>query len=258
LTKLGYETTVWGLGYETYNIPFSELEKKHDIIFLIENYPYNNWVPDLSESKKLKVFWSIDSHVVLNDHINLCDKNKIDIVLNSVYGHDKLFTKHKSFYFPNAYPDDLIYPLDIEKKYDVGFCGNINNRGGWLDHISKKFNLKVDKFVIGHDMVESINEYKIHFNRNISDDLNYRTFETLGCKTFLLTNETPGLKDLFDIGDHLVTYDSVFDLLEKINYYLNNEKERELITNNGYDHVIKNHTFLERMKEFINIINKVI
>jgi len=256
LTKLGVESTVWGLGYENFNISFDVIEKEHDVIFLIENYPYNGWVPDLSESKKLKVFWSIDSHVALYDHMNMCDKNKIDIVLNSVYGHDRFFTNQKTYYFPNAYPDDLICPLNIEKVHDVGFCGNINNRGSWMDEIKNKFNLKIDEFVIGNDMVESINKYKIHFNRNISDDLNYRTFETLGCKTFLLTNETPGLSELFDIGNHLVTYDSVSDLFEKIDYYLNNEYDRMVISQSGYDHVVKNHTFYERMKYFINIINE--
>ena len=34
-------------------------------------------------------------------------------------------------------------------------------------------------------MVDAINSYYIHFNRNIGDDINYRTFETTGCKTLL-------------------------------------------------------------------------
>jgi hypothetical protein len=258
LTKLGYESTVWGLNYDTYNIPFEEIEKEHDVIFLIENYPVHSWLPDLSKSNKLKVFWSIDSHVALYDHIEMCKKNKIDIVLNAVYGHEKYFSDNKTFYFPNAYPDDLIKPLNIEKIYDVGFCGNINNRGEWLRLIINNFKLKVDEFVIGNDMVESINKYKIHFNRNISDDLNYRTFETLGCQTFLLTNETPGLSDLFEIGKHLVTYNNEGDLFEKIKYYLNNEEERNLIAKNGYNHVIEKHTYFQRMKYFINLINEII
>lgn len=256
LTKIGVESTVWGLNYDNFNKSFKDIESEHDVIFLIENYPYNGWVPDLSNSKKLKLFWSIDSHVVLYDHINMCNKNKIDIVLNSVYNHDKFFTNQKTYFFPNTYPDDLIYPLNLEKIYDVGFCGNINNRGGWLDQIKNKYNLKIDEFVIGHDMVESINKYKIHFNRNISNDLNYRTFETLGCGTFLLTNNTPGLDILFELGNHLVTYNSENDLMEKINYYLNNENERNVIAQNGYNHVINNHTYEHRMKFLIKIIEE--
>jgi len=258
LTKLGYESTVWGLNYDTYKTPFEEIEKEHDVIFLIENYPDNEWIPNLSKSNKLKVFWSIDSHVVLKSHIEMCNKHKIDIVLNAVHGHGKYFTNQKTFYFPNAYPDDLIYPLNIEKVSDVGFCGNINNRGGWLNLINYNYKLKVDEFVIGNDMVEAINKYKIHFNRNISDDLNYRTFETLGCQTFLLTNHTPGLDELFEVGKHLITYDSSDDLIQKINYYLNNKIERDEIAKNGYEHVINNHTYLKRMGQFIEIIKKEI
>jgi hypothetical protein len=256
LTNLGYESTVWGLNYENYITPFEELEKTHDVIFLIENYPHNNWVPDLSKSNKLKIFWSIDSHVVLNDHINVCNKHKIDIVLNSVYGHEKFFTNQKTFYFPNAYCNELIYSKNLEKIYDVGFCGNINNRGYWIMEISKKYNFKLDEFVIGEDMVNAINSYKIHFNRNISDDLNYRTFETLGCETFLITNETPGLSELFEVGKHLITYNNVNDLFYKINYYLNNEKERNQISKDGYNHVIKHHTYLSRVKRLLEIIKE--
>ena len=258
LTLLGYESTVWGLNYDTYIIPFEEVEKNHDVIFLIENYPHNTWVPDLSKSNKLKVFWSIDSHMTLDSHIDMCNKYKIDVVLNSVYGHDKHFINQKTFYFPNAYPDELIKPLNLEKIYNIGFCGNITNRRQWIDSLHSRFNLKFDEFVIGNDMVESINKYKIHFNRNISDDINYRTFETLGCQTFLLTNNTPGLNELFEIDKHLVTYDNMGDLFEKIDYYLNNDDKRNLIANGGYDHVKKNHTYLKRMEYFLEVINKII
>ena len=258
LESIGYECTVWGLNYENFNTPFEELEKDHDVVLLIENYPLNDWLPDLSKSKKLKVFWSIDSHVVASQHIEMVNKHNIDIVLNSVYGHDSFFKNKKTIFFPNAFSDELIKPMEIEKVFDVGFCGNINNRGGWINELNKNFNFKLDEFVIGQDMVESINKYKIHFNRNIFDDLNYRTFETLGCKTFLITNETPGLRDLFEVDKHLVTYEKIEDLFEKINYYLNNPSERIKIENQGYEHVLKNHTYKKRMEFFVDEIKKII
>lgn len=76
-------------------------------------------------------------------------------------------------------------------------------------------------------MVNVINSFKIHFNRNMVYDINYRTFETLGCKIFLLTNYTENLEKLFNIGEHLVTYTSKQDLLQKVNYYLGNPQLRE-------------------------------
>lgn len=256
LTNLGYESIVWGLNYPSYNIPFSELEKECDVILLLENYPVNNWLPDLSKSNKLKIFWSIDSHITLDNHLYICNTNKINIVLNSVYGHDVYFKNYKTYYFPNAYSDELIYPLNVNKIYDVGFCGSYSNRYEWVSGISNIFNMKIDEFVIGTDMVNAINSYKIHFNRNVGSDVNYRTFETLGCNTFLLTNITPGLDILFDDGNHLVTYTTQDDLYDKIRYYLNNDTERITISKNGYNHVLENHTYTKRMKTLIDIINE--
>ena len=257
LHKNNVESIVWGLNYDNFKIPFSEISKDCDVILLLENYEVNNWLPDLSNYKGLKIFWSIDSHCVPQQHINTCNKNNIDIVLNAVCGHEKYF-KQKCVYFPNAYPDDLIYPLDnIEKNNNIGFCGNWLNRRRWIDLIERNgISVKKDIFVIGDDMVKAINSYKIHFNRNISDDINFRTFETLGCKTLLITNRTPGLEKLFTIGKNIVVYEDENDLINKINFYLNNVEEREKMIQKGYDHVKNNHTYYNRAKQLIKIVKE--
>jgi hypothetical protein len=255
LKRLNIDSIVWGLNYENFSIPFDEISKNCDAIILLENYEVNGWIPDLSNFTGLKLFWSIDSHCILNQHLNTCNKHNIDIVLNAVYGHEKHF-KQKCYYFPNAYPDDLIYPMDdVEKVNDVGFCGNWLNRSEWVHHIEGNgIQIKKDIFVIGNDMVKSINSYKIHFNRNLSDDINFRTFETLGCGTFLLTNYTPGLETLFTIGENIITYNDKLDLIDKIKYYLNNEDERNEITKNSFNHVKENHTYNNRAKQLVEII----
>jgi hypothetical protein len=251
-TKIGIESTVWGLNYSNYNQSFNEISKEYDVVLLIENYN-NGWLPNISNFKGLKLFWSIDSHIIPREHLMTCVNNKIDIVLNAIDSHQRYFSQFKTYYLPNAYPDDLIdYRPEVEKKYDVGFCGNIINRGDWIYSIP---NIKADVFVIGDDMVNAINSYKIHFNRNLADDINYRTFETLGCKTFLLTNKTENLDKLFTIGEHLDIYDSKADLLEKIKFYLSNDDIRNKISENGYNWVKQNHTFVNRANEIVNIIN---
>jgi spore maturation protein CgeB len=105
-------------------------------------------------------------------------------------------------------------------------------------------------------MVNSINSYKIHLNCNISNDINYRTFETTGCGTMLLTNYTPGLERLFDIGKEIVIYNNLDDLDSKVKYYLENEEEREIIAKAGYERSKKDHTYFERSKRLIEIINE--
>jgi hypothetical protein len=259
LSKIdGVESKVWGLNYPDFDTPFSEIEEWSDVIFIIENYT-STWLPvkEISESKKLKIFWSIDSHCVLQQHQHLCQLLKIDILLNSTESYISSYTAmvKKSYWFPNSYPDDLMYPMNIEKTVDIGFCGNVLNRGHVIDSLDK-YGIKKDIFVIGGDMVTAINSYKIHLNCNISNDINYRTFETCGCGTMLLTNYTPGLEKLFDIGKEIVVYTSIEDLDNKVKYYLENEDERNLIAESGYQRVKRDHTYSERAKKLIEIINE--
>lgn len=259
LSKIdGVESKVWGLNYPEFSTPFSEIEEWADVIFVIENYT-SNWLPikEISESKKVKIFWSIDSHCVLQQHQYLCQLLNIDILLNSTESYIPYFDGlvKESHWFPNSYPDDLMSNLNLEKTEDIGFCGNVLNRGHVIDSLDK-YGIKKDIFVIGDEMVKSINSYKIHLNCNISNDINYRTFETTGCGTFLLTNYTPGLELLFNIGTELVTYNNLEDLDNKVKYYLENEEEREKIAKAGYERAKKDHTYFERSKSLIEIIKK--
>jgi glycosyltransferase involved in cell wall biosynthesis len=250
------ESKVWGLNYPDFNMSFSEIEQWADVIFVIENYT-SDWLPinEISNSKKLKIFWSIDSHCVLEQHKQLCRLLNIDILLNSTESYLPNFDGlvKKSYWFPNSYSDELIFPKNIEKTVDIGFCGNVLNRGHVIDSLDK-YDIKKDIFVIGDDMVDVINSYKIHLNCNISNDINYRTFETTGCGTFLLTNYTPGLEKLFDIGKEIVVYNDLNDLDNKVKYYLENEEEREKIAKAGYERSKKDHTYFERTKNLIDII----
>lgn len=257
LSKIeGVESKVWGLNYPDFDTPFSEIEKWADVIFIIENYT-SHWMPinEISESKKIKIFWSIDSHCVLQQHLQLCQLLKIDIHLNSTERYISYFENlvKRSYWFPNSYPDDLIYPIDVEKSVDVGFCGNILNRGHVIDSLDK-YRIKKDVFVIGDDMVKSINSYKIHLNCNISDDINYRTFETCGCKTLLITNYTPGLEKLFDLEREIVVYKNLSELERKVSYFLNNDVEREKIAQAGFERVKKDHTYFQRALKLVEIV----
>ena len=145
----------------------------------------------------------------------------------------------------------------MEKINNVGFCGNWLNRKQWINLIERnKIPVKKDIFVIGDEMVKAINSYKIHFNRNLSEDINFRTFETLGCKTLLITNRTAGLENLFTIGENIVVYENEKDLIDKIKFYLDNDKEREKMVEKGYEHVKKNHTYYKRAAQLINIIKE--
>jgi spore maturation protein CgeB len=65
------------------------------------------------------------------------------------------------------------------------------------------------------------------------------------------------LEDYFT-NKEVVTYDSVSDLIEKINYYLNNNEAASQIAAAGRKRTIRDHTYdnrvIELSKKLINII----
>lgn len=259
LLRKNVDTIVWGLGHDNFNIPFQQIIKDIDVIILLENYESNGWLPDLSNINKLKIFWSIDSHMVLMNHITTVVKNKIDIVLNAIESHQNYFKTSKTFYFPNAYPSDLISSIDgINKNTFLGFCGSLLNRSEILDKLETKFGLKKDIWKLGHEMVKTINGYKIHFNKTLSNDINYRIFETMGCNTLILTNSTENINTFFSDMENIVIYNNETELFEKLNVLSSNDDLIKKISNSGYELVKNNHTYDNRVDVLLKIINDYI
>ena len=259
LLRKNVDTIVWGLGHDNFNTPFQQIIKDIDVIILLENYESNGWLPDLSNINKLKIFWSIDSHMVLMNHITTVVKNKIDIVLNAIESHQNYFKTSKTFYFPNAYPSDLISPIDgVDKNIFLGFCGSLLNRSEILDKLENNFGLKKDIWKLGNEMVITINGYKIHFNKTLSNDINYRIFETMGCNTLMLTNSTENINTFFNDMENIVIYNNETELFEKLNVLSSDNDLVKKISNSGYELVKNNHTYDNRADVLLKIINDYI
>jgi len=259
LLRKNVDTIVWGLGHDNFNTPFQQIIKDIDVIILLENYESNGWLPDLTNVNKLKIFWSIDSHMVLMNHMTTVIKNKIDIVLNAIESHQNYFKTSKTFYFPNAYPSDLISPIDgINKDVFLGFCGSLLNRSEILTKLESKFGLKKDIWKLGNEMVKTINGYKIHFNKTLSNDINYRIFETMGCKTLMISNNTENLSKFFTDMENIVIYNNEDELFEKLNILSTDNDLIKKITNSGYELVKNNHTYDNRVDVLLEVINDYI
>ena len=77
----------------------------------------------------------------------------------------------------------------------------------------------------------------------------------MGSGGFLLTNYQEDMFDCFEPGVDFVYYDSYDDLLEKVEYYLEHDEERQQIARNGYEKVKKYHTYRHRLDTILNIMN---
>lgn len=84
------------------------------------------------------------------------------------------------------------------------------------------------------------NRSRICFNHHHSQSelgLNNRTFEILGSRSFQLIEDIPGVSSVFTPEEHLVTFEKTDEFLEKIEYYLEHDDERERIAASGHEAV---------------------
>lgn len=118
-------------------------------------------------------------------------------------------------------------------------------------------NLRNHGFVEPYDQMPKIfKQSRINLNitlRSIKSGIPLRGFDILGAGGFLLSNFQADFLDHFVPGEDFVYYESAEDLLQKIDYYLAHEEEREEIARNGHDKVAAGHTFRHRVREMLDI-----
>jgi len=258
----GSTATVWGLGHHNYETqPDWE---SFDLIINLENYDTTGWVPTLRDVQTKKFLWSIDAHVKgIEPYRKTANEGNYDLILQAT----PEFCDSNSVWFPNCYDDDLIHPYDYQpasqtsrsmpptRTYPMGFCGNVVNRGPLLAMLvgRLKGGFKHDEFVIGGSMVRAINSYRVHWNANISIDINYRNFETMGCGVALLTSNNPHYDRLgFIDRKNCFIYKNIHHMMELVDELTKKDlRDDDLIASvakAGLKHVQKNHTYKNRAR----------
>ncbi len=167
----------------------------------------------------------------------------------------------------NAYPDilegypehyrhismnTLIRPL-LQQNIRVDFWGR-----NW-DQIQQYIGIEIPKEFI-HGFIP-YTEANLVYNsskiiiglQNYTSQVTQRTYEILGSGGFLLTNDTPGVRQLFKPGQDLVCSSSGEETLQLVRYYLEHPQERSRIRENGRTKVIP-YTYKNRSKEMIEIL----
>jgi spore maturation protein CgeB len=85
-----------------------------------------------------------------------------------------------------------------------------------------------------------------------------RLFETTGVGACLLTDWKENLSELFEPGKEVLTYRSVEECVEKVNYILEHEDERDSIAAAGQRRTLREHTFDNRAARIDEIIRSVL
>ena len=81
-----------------------------------------------------------------------------------------------------------------------------------------------------------------------------RNFEIPGSGGFLLTQYAGGIEEYFVPGLEIATFSNDGELLERIQYFLSHDREREAIKSAGYQRALTDHTFQKRFEDIFQII----
>jgi hypothetical protein len=110
----------------------------------------------------------------------------------------------------------------------------------------------------GIEMYQILCDSKITLNHHIevadSYANNMRLFEATGVGALLITDWKKNLAEMFEPGREVVVYRSAAECAELIRYYLDHDDEREAIAQAGQKRTCREHTYEQRMQEFVEIV----
>lgn len=228
-----------------------------------------------AKEKKYKIVsWTFDLYFGLPREYWVAEDPifKMDYAMGPDGGHTDLWRKHHVNYkvlrqgifdefcykgeFDSKYDYDVIFVgcESSEWKYRVDLCRFLAENYPRFKWFGRKDTLEVrgdelNKLYASAKIVIGDSVYTPHYWSN-------RLYETIGRGGFMIHPLIEGITDEYKQGEHFITYryGNFESLKTKIDYYLNNEKERLAIAESGLKHTKENHTLLNRCQQFLNLI----
>ena len=108
------------------------------------------------------------------------------------------------------------------------------------------------------DLAHVYSNSKVNLNITLQgkSGLNYRVFEVLASRGFLITDDLSDIHKNFVVSKELEVYKDVADLIDKIKFYLKNPLIAEKIALLGFSNVIKSHSYTARVKKLLDELKK--
>lgn len=95
---------------------------------------------------------------------------------------------------------------------------------------------------------------KINLNislKGIEGGTPQRIMDIMGAGGFVLTNYCSETAELFEENKEIVMFKTPEELLEKVDYYLSHDEEREEIAEAGHKKVLQRYTYEHKMKQLM-------
>ena len=160
--------------------------------------------------------------------------------------------------FGFGWPNGRLWGEAMVQKFSEGKINiNFARSSGYVSikNILKIFFYKDKKKFRIHPILTWRDEMKSFIDTLNTRQIKTRNFEVTGSGGFLLTDDADNLEDYFIDGKEIVIFKSIDDLIEKANYYLVHDKERESIALAGLERTIRDHTYQKRFRALFNAMN---
>jgi len=186
-----------------------------------------------------------------------------DVLRSPVYYLPECFNPERHWLPEEAIGHDVAYQCDITtagnlhswrvafyknlSDYDVKLWGNPAPL--WMA-AGPVAGMHQGRGVYNHDKVRAFRGAKIVVNNLLYSEtwgVNVRSFEAAGAGAFQMVDWRPGLSQLFEDGKELITFRSMADLKQKIDYWLPREAERRAIAHAGKVRAHRDHTYSKRL-----------
>ena len=161
----------------------------------------------------------------------------------------------------NHFADTMVqFPMNIEPKYVAVTTRGFGN-SEFLDYLTNWAEGAVGNRngMNAKEHTEFLNSGLMVIQNSRWKEITRRIFEGMACGKLVITDRLPaeaGLSEMFIEGEDIVYYDDMFDCIEKMNYYNENEEERERIAHNGMMKVLHNYTQIQVVDKLIEEFNK--
>ena len=244
-----------------------------------------NWfIKNFSKIINVPIYWwyfdSANTDLKRYELVNSVAKN-----VTLFFNRDKVnFKKYKKnninpIWLDQAVPNILnIKKNDGSYDYDVGFFGSLSNvhnsRTEFLKKIDEKFNLviyskdkkefeklgfkNVKNYVFKDEIPNLVSKIKIILVLNSSCSSPYywsdRIHIMIGSGAFCLTQNIEGIQETYLPNEHHIIFNNQSEIENLISEWINKDFEREEMREKGYQHAIKNHSYNNRVKEFLKRI----
>jgi hypothetical protein len=156
----------------------------------------------------------------------------------------------------NHFADTMVqFPMNLEPNYVAVTTRGLGN-SEFLDYITNWAEGAIGNRngMAAKEHTQFLNSGLMVIQNSRWGEITRRLFEGMACGKMVLTDRLDtirGLEEIFIDGEDIVLYNDMFDCIEKMNYYNENEEERERIAHNGMMKVLHNYTQIQVVDKLI-------